>query len=137
MGRTDGTAHDRRTLPLALLTNEAEGDIDSAFAQFQQRLQNERVGDNVKQDLSEAAGWLLELRFPADIVWKLGEGARMKTEDTIMYRVMAGQELRQSILRQGTKIHGIPGAAIESALKAITDLERMRRILDRVHEAVS
>jgi len=125
------------TLPLALLTNEAVSDIDSAFQQFQQRLQNERVADSVKQDLSEAAGWLLELRFPVETIRNLSKGAGMKTEDTTLYRVFAEMTLRRSILRIGSKKLGAPPPEIEPTLKAMEDMELLERILDRVHEATS
>jgi hypothetical protein len=44
--------------------------------------------------------------------------------------------VRATILRQGHTRFGPPGGAVESALQAITDLERLERMVDRVHDAV-
>ena len=43
--------------------------------------------------------------------------------------------VRATILRQGRKRFGSPGEAVESALQAITDLERLGRMSERVLDA--
>ena len=125
------------TRPLALLTNEATSSLDSAFNEFQQRLQAERVSDNVKKEIVDAMLRLLELRHSTETIQKLYEDLGMKTEETTMYRLMVSQELRRTILRQGTQTLGTPPADVEPALKSLDELERLRRIVDRVHEAAS
>jgi hypothetical protein len=61
----------------------------------------------------------------------LEEGAeRGRTEGQI-------EEARRLLLRWGTKRLGIPDAATEAAVRAITDLGRLELLLDRLQQNVA
>jgi hypothetical protein len=63
----------------------------------------------------------------------------MKESTTYQYILREGAiaEMRKMVLRHGQRRFGPPSEAVRSALEAITDLERLERMGDRVHEVSS
>lgn len=61
----------------------------------------------------------------------------MRESSTYQYILEEGQTeyAHKTIIRQGRRRFGEPTEEITAAVKAITDLDRLDRILDRVQEA--
>ena len=63
----------------------------------------------------------------------------MRDSDTYMAIIDEGreEEAKSVILRQGRKRFGVPDESITAKLTAITDLERLHRIEERVLDATN
>lgn len=132
------------TAPLALLTNEAATNLPSAFAQFRERLKAGAVPSNVERSLVGSTFVLCGLRYTPDQVEALYRELSMTLEDSSTYQLLvkrgekigeARAEVRVSqshALTLGTQRFGEPPAGTEEVLRAITDRERLERIVGRI-----
>ncbi len=131
--------------PLAPLGRLPEGVTpQEAMAAVVQRLE-ERVVTEAPDDaetLLTAAFILTGLRLDKAQLRQLFQGVRAMRESS-GYQIILDEGriegeirgVRATILRQGRKRFGPPGEAVESALQAITDLERLGRMSERVLDA--
>jgi len=122
------------TLPLAPLSAEVtKATLPLVIHRMDERLQAAEPGEAAK--LWTATLVLSGLRFDREIMLPLLQGVRaMKESDTYQAIVEEGEVKRAKLmlLRLGRTRFGVPSAAQESALHAITDLERLERLTDRL-----
>jgi hypothetical protein len=134
--------------PLALLTNEADADLPTAFVRTQDRLRPPHVPGKVAEDLLGSARILCGLRYdPGRVAEMYRRLAMIRWEDSTTYMEVLekgiavgetrarGAEVRASILRLGGKRFGSPPADAAARLQAVTDLARLEALLDRVLDA--
>jgi hypothetical protein len=129
-------------LPLAVLGQLPAGaDAETALAgvvqQVIERLQRE--APEQARRLVTAAYVLTGLRVSRELALQVFQGVRaMRDSDTYMAILDEGREegrikeVRKLIVRLGEKWLGPPGETVTAALEAITDLERLERIHDRL-----
>jgi hypothetical protein len=127
--------------PLALLTNEADADLPAAFERFNERLRSPDVPPEVRDKLLGATFVLGGLRYPSHDLVDLYMSLHNILEDSTTYQLLMGRgEARgrqNTVLAQGRKRFGPPAAQAEAALKAVTDLDRLGRIAERIFDANS
>jgi hypothetical protein len=132
------------TAPLAVLGALPEGvplpDALTAVAQrLVERIDREAAPDRGRKLLTTAFV-LAGLRVRRDVARQIFRGVRgMKESDTYMAIIDEGreEEARSVILRQGRMRFGAPDEAITTRLTAITDLDRLHRIEERMFAATS
>jgi hypothetical protein len=129
--------------PLALLTNEAAADLPAAVARFHARLQAEAVPATVEKDLLFYAAVLGELRYEPGYFRGLVMSGRGVMADSPLYQevLQLGKTegrvdgARQAVFVSGEGRFGPAPTAIEAALQAITDPDRLLRMLKQVPAA--
>ena len=130
------------TLPLAPISNAAEADLPVVVRQIDERLAKEATPEQAAI-LGAAAFLLTGLRLPPAEVLRLYEGVPFMSiiEDSSAYQIILDRgemkSLHETILHLGHKRFGQPEEATLAALKAITDLERLKRLRERLLEAGS
>jgi hypothetical protein len=84
------------------------------------------------------------LRVPRTVARQVFRGVEaMRDSDTFMAILEEGEEkglvkeAKVIILRQGKQRFGVPDEAISTQLSAISDLERLHRLVDRMFAATS
>ncbi|HKI33640.1 MAG TPA: hypothetical protein VKA46_17430 [Gemmataceae bacterium] len=130
------------TTPLAMLAALPQGvPAEDALVAVAQRL-IERIDRDAPQDqgrkLLTAAFVLTGLRVSRTIARQVFRGVRkMRDSDTYMAIIDEGreEEARSVVLRLGQKRFGAPGESISAKLTAITDLERLHRLEERMFDA--
>ena len=142
--------------PLAILTNEAMADPDTAFERFRDRLREPDVPDKVEEVLLGSTFILAGLRYDQNQIVNLYRRLSMIMEDSTTYQWILGlgiekgeakgvaigeakgetQEARKLVLLLGTKRFGAPPPAIDAELRATNDRERLERIAGRTLDAV-
>jgi hypothetical protein len=128
--------------PLAVLGRLPEGlsledGLANVVRRLAERVEREASAERAKKLLTEAY-LLTGLRLRRDKAARIFRGVRVMSEsDTYLAIIDEGQEkhARHSILRMGTRRFGPAEKSIESTLQSITDLERLDRMLDRIHDA--
>lgn len=138
------------TLPLAPISDVAEAELPAVVRQIDERLAKEATP--AQAAILGAATFLLTgLRLPPAEVLRLYQGVSFMSiiEDSSAYQIIlekgraqgekegAMKELHETILHLGHKRFGQPEAATQAALTAITDLERLKRLRERLLEAGS
>ena len=136
------------TLPLAPLGQLPEGQtvdeaLPSVIARLVQRIEAEASADQAPILLT-AAYVLLGLRLSRERVIQLFQGVR-KMRDSTTYQAILDEgraegqtkEARKLLLLLGRRHIGEPDATVEAALQAITDLERLELLIERVLEVAS
>lgn len=130
------------TTPLAMLGALPQGlPQEDALAAVAQRL-IERIDQEAPQDqgrkLLTAAFVLAGLRVSRTIARQVFRGVRkMRDSDTYMAIIDEGreEEAKSVILRQGKKRFGAPDESLSAKLTAISDLERLHRLEERMFDA--
>ncbi len=123
--------------PLAVLTNEAAADTATAFGRLRDRLREPDVPGNVAGVLGGLAAVLCGMRYDDDVI---REAERMiddilKDSRTFQLWLKRGEaqgkvdEARQLLIRLGTQRFGPPSVAVETALAAAIDRERLERMV--------
>lgn len=135
--------------PLAMLTNEAAGDLPSAFTKFRARLRATAVPDNVERGLLGSTFVLCGLRYDPNQVDALYRELSMTLEDSTTYQLIFGRgeargEVRGRTLHAqawvllfGGKRFGLASESVQATVRAITDPERLDRIGARLFDATS
>jgi hypothetical protein len=133
--------------PLAILSDEVAGDVEPAFARIAAQLRRPEVPPELAANLAEATYNLGGLRFGwdvlSDIYGRLQMEDIMQHSSTYQHTLAVGRaqgELnaaRQIIVRQGRRRFGEPSAEVRASLDAITALDRLNELADRVHEVGS
>jgi hypothetical protein len=132
------------TAPLAVLGALPEGvplpDALAAVAQrLIERLEREAPPERARKLLT-AAFVLTGLRVKRDVARQVFRGVRaMKDSDTYLAIIDEGREeqVKEDILRLATRRFGPAHEPIRARLHGITDLERLRRLLDRLLDATN
>ncbi len=151
--------------PLALLTDEANADLPAAAERFQDRLRAAPVSDKVRHDVLGSAFVLGGLRYDRNELVEGFTNMSLTLEDSTTYQwilekgIKKGESLGEAvgralgealgeargvlrgrvetILRLGSKKFGEPEDASLRKLAAVTNLDRLGRIADRIFDAVS
>jgi hypothetical protein len=132
------------TTPLAMLgalpagVELADG-LTAVAQQLIERLERE-AGHEQKRKLLTSAFVLTGLRVQRDVAREIFRGVHaMRDSDTYLAILDEGREeqLKEDILRLGRKRLGPPEEGAIATLKGIADLERLRRLLDRLLDATT
>jgi hypothetical protein len=134
--------------PLALLTNEAAADLSAAFGRFQHRLRADRIPDNVERSLLGSTFVLCGLRYPPAQIESLYRNLSMTLEDSTTYQMILNKGIKQGealgetrgraeeaqslVLLLGGQRFGPAAPAVEAAVRAITDRQRLERMAARL-----
>ncbi|MBA4067095.1 MAG: hypothetical protein C0501_25985 [Isosphaera sp.] len=122
--------------PLALLTNEAAGDLPAAFGRFRTRLRAAGVPDNVEHGLMGSTFVLCGLRYEKDQIETLYRNLSMTLEDSTTYQLILDRgraaEARGLILMIGGQRFGTAPETVAAAVRGITDRERLERVAGRL-----
>ncbi len=104
----------------------------------------ERIGREAEQEAGQklltSAFILSGLRVSRNVARQVFRGVQgMRESDTFMAILEEGEEkeARSVLLRQGKKRFGVPDETTTATLTAITDLERLHRLQERMFEATS
>jgi hypothetical protein len=127
--------------PLALLTNEAANDLPAAFTRFRDRLRADAVTGNLEKVLIGSTFVLCGLRYDENRIAELYQTMSLTLEDSTTYQMIlkkgVAQGAQATLLRLGAKRFGPASPAVEAAIHAITDPDRLDRLTDRVLDVVS
>jgi predicted transposase YdaD len=131
------------TLPLAPLADVTEPVLPGVIQRMQARLVQETTRDKADW-LWTATYILMGLRYPEELTAHLLQGVDTM-EDSVTYQAIirkgqaAGRlaEAKAILLRQGRKRFDLPDPASTAALEAITDLDRLERMSERLLEVTS
>ena len=129
----------RGTLPLAPLCRLPENvPVEEALAEVIRRM-NERLQREVSWPeaalLLNAAYVLTGLRVSRPMAEQIFQGVRLMRESSTYQAILDEgriEEAQKMILRLGRQKFGSPNDLIAAALQAITDLERLERMGDRI-----
>lgn len=130
------------TLPLAMLGALPAGvplaeALTGVAQRLIERLEREVPADRT-QRLLTAAFLLTGLRVPRDVAREVFRGVRaMRESDTYLAIIDEGRETeaKKIILQLGRKRFAPPDESVTTRLSAITDLDRLERLIDRLLEA--
>jgi hypothetical protein len=137
-------AGDLGTLPLAVLGRlpaevaEEEG-LTSVVQRMIDRLQAEATVD-VTRHLLTAAFVLIGLRVEPGAARQVFQGVRAMRDSTTYMAILDEGGImatKKLILRQGRKRFGEPDASVQATLDAITDLDRLERLGERLLDVSS
>ncbi len=132
------------TTPLAMLGALPEGvELPDALAavagRLLERLEREAAPEQ-KRKLLASAFVLTGLRVKRDVARQVFRGVRaMRDSDTYLAILDEGREeqVKEDVLRLGRKRFGPPDEGTLAALQGIADLERLRRLHDRLLDAAT
>lgn len=135
---------DLGVVPLAMLARLPEGQtledgLASVAQRIVERLHKEAPADRMKKLLTDAF-LLTGLRVRRDVAAKVFRGVRVMTEsDTYLAILDEGQEkfAKKAILALGEERFERPAESVKGKLNAITDVDRLERILCRINKATS
>src|SRR5216683_1714372 len=130
---------DLRTLPLAPLTDGAASVLPLVIDRIEQRLCQEATPEEGVK-LRTAAFVLLGLRYPPQVAVQLFRGVTsMEESSTYQYIVAKGalKEAKKFLMLQGQKRFGQPDAESLAAIEAITDVERLEQLGQRLLDVSS
>ncbi len=131
-------------LPLAVLGQLPEGrtteeSLAQVIARLMQRIEAEASAEQERLLLT-AAYVLMGLRLSRERAIELFRGVG-KMRDSTTYQAILDEgrteEARKLLLRWGRKRLGEPDATVEAAVQAITDLEHLELLAERVYEVAS
>lgn len=139
--------------PLALLTDEAAGDLETALARFRERLRDHGADETISKSLLGSSFVLCGLRYTRERTEELFRSASMLMEESTTYQGILekghekglaegrakglAQGEQKVLLRLGTKRFGLPTAAVVAALEAITDTARLEQMTDHILDVTS
>jgi hypothetical protein len=126
------------TVPLALLTDEAQSQLPTLIREIDQRARKETKSGRKNAEILTACDLLLGLRYNPDQVAQFFKGVRgMRDSSTYMAILEEGRidQAREMIQQLGAKRFGKLKRNDLKSLRAITDLDRLGRIVDRLLDA--
>lgn len=135
--------------PLAMVTEEAVRDPESALDRLQQCFRANGVAGKVAESLLTSTFVLCGLRHQSERIEELFRRMSMIMEDSTTYQMILGrgraagvaegrrEEARRMLLRQGTKKFGPPAAEKLAVLDATADMAKLEDLADRVLDATS
>lgn len=137
--------------PLSLLTNEALADIPTATERFRQRLHDENLPANVRNEILGYSSVLCGLRFELAKVRETLMRWQDVLQDSVTYQWIheqgaavgrvegaalgAMKEAQEMLLRLGGKRFGPPPKSIETEIRFIEDRNRIERMAERLFDA--
>ena len=149
--------------PLALLTDEAAGDLEAAFARVEERLRQPDVPGTLKKDLFGSTYVLCGLRYEAERIAEVYRNMALTLEDSTTYQAILqkgqaqgraegqaqgraeGQALGQALgqaqagqailLRLGARRFGPAPAGVEARVRAVADPDLLAGLAERVADA--
>jgi hypothetical protein len=132
------------TLPLAPLCQVPPGaaleeGLPGVIRQIDERLTREASPEDAAK-LWTAAFVLTGTRLSQEVAIQLFQGVRaMHESTTYQYILDEGRtdEARKILLRQGRKRFGPATAQVEAAIQALTDLDRLERLSERLLDVTS
>jgi hypothetical protein len=120
----------------SLVTEEAERDLEGQALNLRERVRASGVDETIANALLNSSYFLCGLRYNWDMVTEIFRRLDMLLEESSTYQhVLEKGETkgqRRTLLRQGTKKFGPPSAAIADTLNAITDVQRLERLAERI-----
>ncbi len=127
-------------LPFAPLTDEGAADLEGTVGRVVRRIRAETAPEAAGR-MEAATFVLLGLRHEADVIQTLFKGVQEMEESTtyqLIIRKGEARSLRETILRLGAqKFKAAAPEGTRVAIEAIADLERLRRLTDRILTADS
>jgi hypothetical protein len=129
--------------PLAILSDEVEGDVEPAFNRIADQFRRPTVPRELAARLAEATYNLGGLRFGWDVLDHIYQRLQMEEimqhSSTYQHTLTKGRlsEARDTILRLGRKRLGQPPTELVTALNGIVSLDQLHTLADRVHEVSS
>jgi hypothetical protein len=121
--------------PLAILCDDAEGQLPTLIDRMAKRLQTE-VADLEKMSmLWEATAIISNMRYEPKLIVPLMRKVMtmVKMEDFKPYNdYFTATGIRETLLALGEKRFGVPDAQTLEALESITELDPLRRMRDRL-----
>jgi predicted transposase YdaD len=127
-------------LPLALLTNDAQANLDALIPEADERVSRE-LGKTPEGELVRTAClFLLGLRYDKEMLRQLFAGVSHMRESSAYEMILdegAIRGKRDFLIRRARKRFGPPPADIEAAILAITDPDRLDRMFDAVDDVRS
>ena len=137
-------AADLGVAPLAMLGRLPEGPsledgLTIVARQVVERLMNEAPPDRAKKLLTDAF-LLTGLRVRRDVAARIFRGVRaMHESDTYLAILDEGQAkaAREAVLILGGELFGPADEAVKAQLSAVTDLERLKRMIRRAAKATT
>jgi hypothetical protein len=123
------------TIPLAPLSGVSLDALPSVIHRMEERLTREAPPADAAK-LWAATYILMGLRFPAAFAGQLLKGVRVMKESTT-YQAILADEAKRIMLRQGTKRFGPPHARTRAAIEAITDVDRLEQLTERLLDVSS
>jgi hypothetical protein len=133
--------------PLALLTDEASGNLEQALERFRACLSDAKADEGVTKSILGSSYVLCGLRYDHARVAEMYRRLAMLMEESTTYQEILGKGLTQGLergqlqahrnvlLRQGTKRFGPPTPEVAAALAGIADLTRLERLAERILDA--
>ena len=139
--------------PLALLTDEASGQLESALDRFQICLRKNDVDETTTKTLLGSSFVLCGLRYNKTRVLEMFRSVSMLMEESTTYQGILEKGLEKgltqgrtegrteilivALVRLGTKRFDSPLPSVMTELQGITDNERLERLMERILQAVS
>jgi hypothetical protein len=131
------------TVPLAPIAKIAPADLPELIRRMEQRIDSEASRAEAAE-LWVAAILLTGLIYPKDLIRPLFQGIQAMKESSAYELILdegrAEGEVREAIKllkKLGTRRFGPPDHSVVVAIEAITDLERIEFLLERLLEAAS
>ncbi len=125
--------------PLALLTDEADGNLEVALDRFRGNLKGTGIDERAAKSLLGSSFVLCGLRYQRDRVVEMYRRLSMLMEESTTYQYILEKGLTQGqkalLLRQGTKRFGPPSAANVAAFEAMSDAARLESLAERMLDA--
>ena len=127
--------------PLALLTDEADADLENALDRFRTCLRDYKADEATAKSILGSSYVLCGLRYERARIAEMYRRLSMLMEDSTTYQEIMEkgqfQAYRKLILRQGTKRFGSPAPTVTASLGQITDLNRLEQLAERMLDATS
>ena len=131
------------TLPLAPIANIAPADLPELIRRMEQRIDSEASRAEAAE-LWVAAFLLMGLIYPQNFTKPLFQGIRAMKESS-SYQAILEEGFAQGEIREATKLlkklgmrrFGEPDHSILAAIEALTDLERIELLLERLDDVSS
>ena len=129
--------------PLALLTDEADADLEAALTRFQETLRDSKTEDRVTEDLLGSSYVLCGLRYDRIRIAEMYRRLSMLLEDSTTYREILEKGVSQGfaqgekklLLQIASKRFGPPSTVVMTAFQDISDRTRLERMSERLLDA--
>ncbi len=122
------------TLPLAPLSDVAEGDLPGVVRRMEERIKVE-MPEADRGPVWTATGVLMGLRYAPGVVAHLLQGVSGMEESTFYQYIMAKgavKEAQKILLNQGRTRFGPASQQVERTIAGIADLEQLERLTERL-----
>ncbi len=135
--------------PLALLTDEANLEMESSLDRLRESLVKRNLDDRTLKSLLGSTYVLCGLRHDKVRIESLFRRLSMLMEESTTYQAILeegrekglsqglSQGLRRILLRLGSKKFGTPTPSVATELQRVTELARLELLTDRILDATS